>query len=197
MQFLHLRARAASACALLLVCFVPAASAQGIFAQSKARNTNSLAPYVTSPQQIVDKMLEAAELKPGELVYDLGSGDGRVVLTAVQKFNAKAVGVELDEKLAKAATEKIRKLGLQNRAKVIQGNMLEVDISPADVVVIYLTTESNDILRPALEKQLRPGTRVVSHDFQVRGWTPIRVASAQAHTRNHQIYIYEIPKKKK
>jgi protein-L-isoaspartate O-methyltransferase len=196
MQFIHLRACAAPACALLLVSFVPALSAQGVFAQSKAKNTNSLAPYVTSPQQIVDKMLEAAELKPGELVYDLGSGDGRVVLTAVQKFNANAVGVELDEKLAKATTEKIQKLGLQNRAKVIQGNMLEVDISPADVVVMYLTTESNDILRPALEKQLRPGTRVVSHDFQVRGWTPVRVASAQAHNRNHQIYIYQIPKKK-
>jgi hypothetical protein len=74
--------------------------------------------------------------------------------------------------------------------------MLEVDISPADVVVIYLTTESNDIVRPALERQLRPGTRVISHDFQVRGWNPVKVESAQVHNRSHQIYIYQMGKKK-
>ena len=187
---------AASACALLLWSVVPVNYAQGIFAQSKDRKTNSLAPYVTSPQQIVDKMLQAVDLKPGETIYDLGSGDGRVLITAVQKYSAKAVGVELDEKLCLATTEKIQKLGLQNRAKVIHGNMLEVDISPADVVVLYLNTESNDIIRPALEKQLRPGTRVVSHDFQIRGWTAMKVESAQAHNRSHKIYIYEIPKKK-
>jgi precorrin-6B methylase 2 len=194
MQFPSPLRRAVPACAFLL--FLPSASAQGVFAQEKARNTNSLAPYVTSPQQIVDKMLEAVELKPGETLYDLGSGDGRVLITAVQKFSAKAVGVELDEKLVKSTSEKIEKLGLSNRAKVIHGNMLEVDISPADVVVIYLTTESNDIVRPALERQLRPGTRVISHDFQVRGWKPVKVESAQVHNRSHQIYIYQIAKKK-
>jgi precorrin-6B methylase 2 len=169
MQFSILLYRAVPACAFLLFFSIPPAFAQGVFAQSKAGKTNSLAPYVTSPQQIVDKMLEAVELKPNETLYDLGSGDGRVLITAVQKYNAKAVGVELDEKLVKSTAEKIEKLGLGNRAKVIHGNMLEVDISPADVVVIYLTTESNDIVRPALERQLRPGTRVISHDFQVRG----------------------------
>ena len=196
MQFSFPLHRAVPACAFLLFLPVLPAFAQGPFAQSKAGKTNSLAPYVSSPQQIVDKMLEAVELKPGETLYDLGSGDGRVLITAVQKFNAKAVGVELDEKLAKSTSEKIEKLGLGNRARVIHGNMLEVDISPADVVVIYLTTESNDIVRPALEKQLRPGTRVISHDFQVRGWKPVKVESAQVHNRSHQIYIYQIAKKK-
>lgn len=196
MQFSFPLHRAVPACAFLLFASITPASAQGILAQSKAGKTNSLAPYVSSPQPIVDKMLEAVELKANETLYDLGSGDGRVIITAVQKFNAKAVGVELDEKLARSTEEKIQKLGLSNRAKVIHGNMLEVDISPADVVVIYLNTESNDILRPALERQLRPGTRIISHDFQVRGWTPVKVESAQAHNRSHQIYIYQIAKKK-
>src|ERR671918_481665 len=112
MQFSIPLRREVPACAFLLFLPITPASAQGVFAQSKAGKTNSLAPYVTSPQQIVDKMLEAVELKPNEILYDLGSGDGRVLITAVQKFNAKAVGVELDEKLAKATSEKIEKLGL-------------------------------------------------------------------------------------
>lgn len=141
-------------------------------------------------------MLEAVDLKPGETLYDLGSGDGRVLITAVQRFNAKAVGVELDEKLVKDTTTKVHDMGLDDKIKIIQGDMMKVDISPADVVVIYLNTESNDIIKPTLEKQLKPGTRIVSHDFQVRGWTPIRVETAQSHSRSHQLYIYEIAKKK-
>jgi cyclopropane fatty-acyl-phospholipid synthase-like methyltransferase len=108
-------------------------------------------------------MLELADVKPGETVYDLGSGDGRVLITAVQKFRAKAVGVEISEVLVRQTTDRIAKLNLQNEAKVIQGDLMQVDVTPADVVTIYLMTESNGLLRPRLEKLLKPGSRVVSY----------------------------------
>ena len=95
---------------------------------------NSLAPPVFSPQNIVERMLEAANVKPGEMVYDLGCGDGRVLVTAVQRYRAKAVGVELSPQLVKQATDRIRILHLENDARVIEANLLDVDLSPADVV---------------------------------------------------------------
>ena len=139
-------------------------------------------------------MLEAASLRPGEVVYDLGCGDGRVLVTAIQKFKAaKAVGVELSSKVAKAALDTIRGLGLQDRAKVIHGNLMEQDVTEADVVTLYLLTSSNELLRPKLEKSMRPGSRVVSHDFEVKGWKPDRVEKAYSYNRLHTIYVYQMP----
>lgn len=157
----------------------------------------SLAPFVPSPQLVVDRMLEAAEIKPGETVYDLGSGDGRVVITAAQRFQAKAVGVEINEPLVRQARERVKQLGLDNRVQIVHGHLLEVDLSPADVVTVYLLTSSNEQLRPNFEKYLKPGSRVVSHDFQVRGWEPVRVEKATVHNREHTIYVYRMPPKKK
>src|SRR6266849_6757235 len=134
---------------------------ESLYGQSRAKHyVNSLAPYVVSPQQIVDRMLELADIKPGETLYDLGSGDGRVLITAVQRYHAKAVGIEISEILVKSTTERIQKMGLANDARVIQGDLLQIDLSPADIVTIYLATDSNEILRPNLEKYLRPGARV-------------------------------------
>jgi cyclopropane fatty-acyl-phospholipid synthase-like methyltransferase len=158
--------------------------------------SRSLAPYVPSPQEIVDKMLEAAEVKPGEVVYDLGSGDGRVLVTAAKKFHARSVGVEISPKLVRKATENIKREGLEDKCKVIQGDLREVDLSEADVVVLYLLTSSNEALRPSLEKVLKPGARVVSHDFRMRGWKPAKVERAEAHGRTHSIYVYEMPPSK-
>jgi predicted RNA methylase len=141
-------------------------------------------------------MLEVAGVKPGETVYDLGCGDGRVLITAVQKFGAKAVGVELSDALAKAAEDNIKKHKIESQARVIHANMLDVDLSPADVVILYLMTSSNELLRPILEKQLKPGARVVSHDFEVRGWTPVAKEQTDFLNKPHMIYLYEIPRKK-
>jgi len=174
---------------LLLLAGVPAFSQQ-------FGNPENLAPYIPSPQIVVDKMLEAGRVKPGETVYDLGSGDGRIVITAVQKFKAKAVGIELSPELSRSTTEKIRSLGLQDKAKIMQGSMLRMDMSPADVVTLYLLTSSNDILKPILEKQLKGGARVVSHDFEFRGWKPVDIVKVEADGRNHTIYVYEIAAKK-
>lgn len=156
----------------------------------------SLAPYVVSPQEIVDRMLEIANLKVGETLYDLGSGDGRILFSAAQRFHARAVGVEISDRLVKATNDRISQLGLQNLASVIHGDLLKVDLSPADVVTIYLMTNSNEILRPNLEKFLKPGARVVSHEYAVPGWKPSYVEKVDPDTRGHLIYLYTMPPKR-
>ncbi|HYP14503.1 MAG TPA: class I SAM-dependent methyltransferase [Bryobacteraceae bacterium] len=154
---------------------------------------NKLAPFVVSPQPIVDRMLNIAGVKTGETVFDLGCGDGRILITAAQRFKAKGVGVEISNKLVQSTNDQIRRLNLQDEIKVIHGNLLDVNLQQADVVTLYLETASNDLLRPNLEKQLRPGTRVVSHDFAVRGWKPNKVEKIESFNRHHTIYLYTMP----
>lgn len=156
-----------------------------------------LAPFVPSPQPVVERMLSAAELKPGEMVYDLGCGDGRILITAAREFRAKAVGVELSEILVKQTQDQVAKLGLQNRISVVHGDLLGVDLKPADVVTLYLLTDANERLRPVMERDLRKGARVVSHDFQIRGWTPNQIDRVFATHRIHSIYVYVMPPLKK
>lgn len=154
-----------------------------------------LAPFVTSPQPIVEKMLEIARLKRGETVYDLGCGDGRILFSAVKNFGARAVGVELSETLARRTVERAELLGLKDQVTVIQGDMMEVDLKDADVVSLYLMTEANDQLRPKLERELKRGARVVSLEFKFRGWKPSRVEKVEAHRHPYTIYLYEMPQK--
>jgi len=185
------------ALALAALAALPAFPQAPLYGQKIKHYTNSLAPYVASPQQIVDRMLEMADLKPGETVYDLGSGDGRILITAVQRYRAKAVGIEISDKLVQDTTDRIQKLGLQNDARVIHGDFLQVDLSQADVVTLYLATETNAILRPNLEKQLRKGARVVSHEYAVPGWKPTLVDQDEPDAKGHVIYLYQMPPKKK
>jgi cyclopropane fatty-acyl-phospholipid synthase-like methyltransferase len=117
-------------------------------------------------------MLEVAKVQPDDVVYDLGSGDGRIVILAAQKFGAHAVGVEINSDLYEESSERIRKLGLQGRAQILHENMFEVNVRHATVVTLYLLTAVNERLRPTLERQLRSGARIVSHEFQVPGWQP-------------------------
>jgi len=159
------------------------------------RYSSKLAPYVSSPARVVDRMLEMANVKPGETLYDLGCGDGRILIAAVQKYKVKAVGVEISPKLAAKATTAIERAGLQTRARVIPGDLLNVDFTGADVVAIYLSTELNAELRPRLERYLKPGARVVSHDYAIPGWKPAKVDRTDGDT-SHVIYLYEIPQSK-
>ncbi|HTW64729.1 MAG TPA: methyltransferase domain-containing protein [Bryobacteraceae bacterium] len=177
---------------------VTSAFGQGpLYAQSRVKHyANSLAPYVVSPQEIVDRMLELADVKPGEMVYDLGSGDGRILITAVVRFKAKAVGVEISDELVKSTNDRIRRLGLDNDARVIHGSFLNVDLSPADVVTLYLATDVNEMLRPNLEKYLKNGARVVSHEYAVPGWKP-KLVDKDPERHGHTIYLYVMPPKKK
>ena len=157
----------------------------------------NLAPYIPTPQILVERMLEAGHVKPGDIVYDLGSGDGRIVITAAQKFGAKAVGVEIRADLCRIATEKIRSLGLDERVRMVQGDALRVDLSPADVVTLYLLTSSNELVKPNLEKYLKPGARVVSNQFPIKGWRPVEtVHMTTGSAMQHTIFVYEIGRTK-
>ena len=152
----------------------------------------SLAPFVASPQIVVERMLKLAKLKEGETLYDLGCGDGRIIITAATQFGANAVGVELDEGRYRKTLGRIRELNLEDKVTLIHGNLLKVDLRPADVVTLYLLTSANEKVKPNLEKHLRKGTRVVSHDFEIPGWRPIRIEEvSESYGFSHTIYLYE------
>lgn len=153
----------------------------------------NLAPYVSSPWPIVERMLELARIKPGETVYDLGCGDGRILIAAAQKYDAKGVGIEISSLLVQRTVEDLKRMNLNNQISVRQGHLLQIDLTKADVVTLYLETSSNEMLRPNLERDLKPGSRVVSHDFEVRGWRASQVEKIRAYNRYHTIYLYEIP----
>jgi len=153
----------------------------------------NLAPSIPTPSAIVDRMLEVARVKANDIVYDLGSGDGRIVIAAAQKYGAKAIGVEMLPDLCRQAQLRIHELGLDDRASIVEGNVFHVDISPATVVTMYFMTDSNERLRPNLEKYLKPGTRVVSNQFPIKKWKPVSVEHARS-GMEYTIYLYEIGK---
>ena len=134
-----------------------------------------LAPFVPTPQGVVEAMLKLAEVGPGDVVYDLGSGDGRIVITAARMFGAKGVGFEIDEALVRGAQDLARRAGVSHLVEFRNEDLMTVDLSPATVVTLYLVQEANLRLRPRLLSQLRPGARVVSHDYSMGDWAPTRV----------------------
>lgn len=160
---------------------------------------NRLAPFVSSPQQAVDKMLEMANLKPGETLYDLGCGDGRILITAAQRFHVKAVGIEISARLVRTAEDNVKALGLENRIKVIHGDFMHTDLSPADVVTLYLMTTANANLRPNLEKYLKKDAKVVSYDYPIPGWKAVEEQETDPSSlgNRHTIYLYEVPASEK
>ena len=179
-------------CALALL-----ALGEPVFAQNNTLDDfkNNLAPYVNSPEHAVDKMLRMANLKPGETLYDLGCGDGRILIAAASRFRVKAVGIEISNHLVRKASENVKKAGLQDRVKVLHGNFMQTNLSSADVVTLYLATTANESLRPNLEKYLRPKTRVVSYDYPIPGWNPIDTSATDGlHGATHTIYLYEVPR---
>ena len=155
----------------------------------------NLGPQIPTPQLVVEKMLEAGHVSADDLVYDLGSGDGRIVITAVQKYGARAVGVEIMPDLCRKARERILSMGLSERARIIEGSALRVDLNPATLVTMFFMTNSNERLKPALEK-LKAGTRVVSNEFPIRGWHAAEVVHVKAGKMDHTIYVYEIGRTK-
>jgi tRNA A58 N-methylase Trm61 len=140
-------------------------------------------------------MLRLAELKPGEVLFDLGAGDGRIVIMAAKTFGARGVGVELREDLAKKAMSTIQDNQLGDRVTIVNGDMFGVNLTSADVVFLYLTTSANEKIRPKLEQELKKGVRVVSHDYEIIGWRPLKVENfcenPQLGYPSHTIYLYE------
>jgi predicted RNA methylase len=140
-------------------------------------------------------MLILAELKPMEVFFDLGAGDGRTVIMAAKDFGARAVGVELREDLVKKALSTIYESGLQDRVTIVNGDMFNVDLRSADVVFLYLTTSANEKVKPKLEAELKQGVRVVSHDYEIVGWKPVKVENFCENQTlgypSHTIYLYK------
>jgi tRNA A58 N-methylase Trm61 len=154
-----------------------------------------IAPYVASPLPVVRQMLLLAELKPEDMLYDLGAGDGRAVIMAAKDFGANATGVELREDLVKRALNTVSELGLEEKVKIVHSDMFDVDINSADVIFLYLTTSANEKIRPKLETELKNGTRIVSHDYEVLGWKPSKIDNFCENPRlgypSHTLYVYK------
>jgi precorrin-6B methylase 2 len=148
--------------------------------------------FVPTPNEVVDMMLRMAGTGKKDTVYDLGCGDGRIVITAAQKYGARGVGIDIDPERVKEATENTRKAGVADRVKIIRGDLFEADISPATVVTLYLLTDLNLKLRPKLMRDLQPGTRVVSHAFNMGDWKPERSADVAG----SNVYLWRVPARK-
>jgi predicted RNA methylase len=129
------------------------------------------------------------------MVYDLGCGDGRIVITAAQKFKAHAVGIEIRRDIYESTLGRVASLGLSDQVRIIHGNAMKTDLSPADVVTLYLLTSSNEKLKPMLIHDLKPTARVVSHDYEIRGWKPAATEKMKVGGSVHTIYVYRIDSK--
>jgi len=162
------------------------------------RDKASLAPYVASMEIVVERLLQLAEIGKDDVLYDLGSGDGRIVIMAAKHFGARGVGYELDGELVQRSTEYARRAGVADLVKFHQQDVMTVDLSPATVVTIYLGREANLKLRPALQSQLRPGARVVSHDFDMGDWAPDAVQQVLEESGTTKtLYLWRITRPKK
>jgi len=156
-----------------------------------------IAPFVPSPIPVVQHMLKTVDLKPGEVFFDLGAGDGRTVIMAAKAFGARAVGIEMREDLAKRAMNVIHENGLSDRVTIVNGDIFKVDLTSADVVFLYLTTSANEKVKPKMEAELKSGVRIISHDYEIVGWKPIKVENFVENPSlgypSHTIYLYKKP----
>lgn len=148
-------------------------------------------PFVPTPIEVVDRMLELAEVKKGDVVYDLGSGDGRIVIRAAKKFGARGVGIEMDSQLLEEAKRKAKEEGVSHLVEFRKDDALKVDISPATVVTLYMLPWFNDAMRPIFQKQLKPGSRIVAHDFGIEGWPPTKVEKLPQIERTPGGYVHQ------
>jgi predicted RNA methylase len=165
----------------------------GPLADSRVRIQSQLAPFDPMPQEVVERLLSLAEVKPSDVVYDLGTGDGRVVISAATKYGARGVGFEIDSGLVKLARENVRKVGVEELVQIRQQDFMTADLSAATVVTLYLSREANEAIKPLLLKQLKAGARVVSYSFDMGDWTPKIIESYRdAAGDTHLFYYWEI-----
>lgn len=146
--------------------------------------------FVPTPNEVVDKMLEMAKVTSKDVVYDLGCGDGRIVITAAQKYGARAVGIDIDPKRIAEARANAKAAKVTEKVRFVEGDLFQADISEATVVTLYLLTRLNEKLKPKLLKELKPGTRVVSHAFDMGDWKPEQKASVGSSS----VYLWRLPK---
>jgi len=149
--------------------------------------------FFPTPEEVVVKMLEMVGASRDDVLYDLGCGDGRVLIVAAKKKGIKCVGVEIRRDLVEQAKRRIMEEGLQGLVEVHHGDMFQFDVSSATIVYLYLTTELNAQLRSKLERELKKGTRVISHQFEIPGWRPIKVEGvADFFGQTHKLYLYVV-----
>lgn len=153
-------------------------------------------PFVPTPQGVVDRMLEMAKVKADDVVYDLGSGDGRIVITAAKRYGARGVGYDLNPRRINESNRNASEAGVTERVRFEQADLFEVDLSGATVVTLYLLPDVNMKLRPKL-LALKPGTRVVSHNYHMGDWEPLERAEMEVLGANHFIYYWEVPARKR
>jgi ubiquinone/menaquinone biosynthesis C-methylase UbiE len=163
--------------------FVPAVCAA---AQNEA---DINAPFVTTPPEVVEEMLKLARLRPGDVLYDLGSGDGRIVIAAAQRYGARAVGIDINPQRIKEAEANARMAGVAGKVTFREQDFMGADLHDAAAVTLYLLPWVNAKLKPKLMSELKPGTRVVSHEFAMPDWEPDRVVRL----RLHKIYCWLVP----
>jgi len=147
-------------------------------------------PFVPTPQEVVEAMLKLANVKPGDVVYDLGCGDGRIVVTAAQKFGARGVGIDINPERIRESNENAKNAGVTDQVQFIEKSFFDAEIKDATVVTLYLLSDVNLRLKPKLLKELKPGSRIVSHSFDMGDWKPDKEL-----TVNHRkVYLWIVPK---
>ena len=150
-------------------------------------------PFVPTPDEVVNEMLEIVQVGPADIVYDLGSGDGRIVIAAASRFGARGVGIEIDPEHVRESTEYASQAGVSHLVRFVEGDFFTADISEATVVTLYLLPEVNRQLLPKLLSDLRPGTRIVSHNYDFGDWPPEKIVGVSRGT----VYYWVIPPKAK
>lgn len=156
---------------------------------------NEEIPFVPTPVEVIDRMLELAEVKTGDVVYDLGSGDGRIVIRAAKKYGVRAVGIEMDQLLLEQARRDAAAQGVSDLVEFRAEDALKADISAATVVTLYMLPWFNEAMKPNFKRMLKPGARIVAHDFGIEGWEPDKTEKMpkieiMAGGRRHQHLIY-------
>ena len=177
------------AAAMLLVVAVAAA-------QSPMPDKQPEVPYVPTADRVLDQMLDVAKITKQDVVFDLGCGDGRIVIAAAKRFGARGVGIDIDPQRIREANDNARAAGVQNQVKFILQDLFEANISSATVVMMYLLPDVNLRLRPKLLAELKPGTRIVSHNYDLGDWRPLRTIEVkQVETTNsdHTVYFWVVP----
>jgi len=169
------------------VCF----SAQNLFAQAAAPARTPDVIYVPTPEVVVEAMLKVANVTKDDVVYDLGCGDGRIVIAAAQKYGARGVGIDIDPQRIAEANANAKKAGVADRVKFMQADLFTTNLSDATVVTLYLLPSLNVKLRPRLLSELKPGTRIVSHAFDMGDWQPEQRLEVEGRT----VYYWTVPKK--
>jgi precorrin-6B methylase 2 len=176
---------------VLLVLFVAAAAANPVFAQQSVKKPQLDVPYVPTKPAVVNGMLKMANLKKGDVLYDLGCGDGRIVVAAAKQFGVTAVGYDIDPERIAEANANAKAAGVTDKVKFVNANLFDTDLSKATVITMYLLPTVNMELRPKILK-LRPGTRIVSHAFDMGDWAPEKTETVDGAT----LYFWTVPKKK-